>query len=648
MKKWRFIPNQNSTIVGINDAGIETFTANMNRSLVREIIQNSLDAIIPGSKDPVSVEFELFKLDRAQIPDIENLHLVMKKCMDSNVDEPDAYKFFENANKVLSQSQIDVLRISDHNTIGLEGSDTCEKGTSWSRLVKENGSSNKGQNSGGSFGIGKSAAFACSDLRTVFYSSLDTKQLKSNFGVAKLVSYQDEAMGWTTGVGYYSENEQFVAIPELAEFDPSYERKDSGTDIYVLGMHNSAEFRDAFVQAVLLDFLVSLVKGKLIVNIQGEIIDKKSLPKYMAELNPYQSEDIKALLEYYHLLTSSDLKIVKISLDSKVYGKKYGFEDGECVLYLKENEGYNRKVLITRSAGMRILEQNRISGSIEFTGVLIIEGMQMNETFKAMEVPSHDAWEPGRCRGEEKYYTNVLNDFKKYIKACVKDSFGKVSSDSIDAIGASDFLPDKIEEGKQPKLQKNDLSTRIKKLLGKSIEPTKKKTKAIDLTEADLKEGNSGGSGPGEGPGPDPGPGPHPGPGPGPEPGPEPGPHPGPNPGPDGKKTGEKIKYKEIPVKKRLVCTDLNEGKYVLSFLSPSKATKAKLEFSLSGEQSDFDLPIHDAKIISGASGTTVERTMGNKIYLNNLVKGDSLKIEIKVDFDSYCMMEVDYYANKK
>ena len=71
----------------------------------------------------------------------------------------------------------------------MKGSDTCEKGTNWSRLVKENGSSNKGQSSGGSFGIGKSATFACSDLRTVFYSSLDVKGLRSNFGVAKLVSF---------------------------------------------------------------------------------------------------------------------------------------------------------------------------------------------------------------------------------------------------------------------------------------------------------------------------------------------------------------------------------------------------------------------------------------------------------------------------
>lgn len=574
MKKWRFIPNQNSTIVGINDAGIETFTANMNRSLVREIIQNSLDARIPNSKDPVTVEFQLFQLDRKQIPDVENLHSVIKKCRDSNKDEPDAYKFFENAHKILSESKVSVLRISDHNTIGLEGSDTCEKGTSWSRLVKENGSSNKGQNSGGSFGIGKSAAFACSDLRTVFYSSSDKNQLKSNFGVAKLVSYQDETMGWTTGVGYYSEDEQFVAISELAEFDSSYERKDSGTDIYVLGMHTSTEFRNAFVQAVLLDFLVSLVKGKLIVNIQGEIIDKKSLPKYMAELNPYQSEDIKALLDYYHLLTSPDPKILKITLDSKKYGEKYGFKDGECTLYLKENEGYNRKVLITRSAGMRILEQNRISGSIEFTGVLIIEGMKMNETFKAMEVPSHDAWEPGRCRGEEKYYTNVLNDMKKYVKACVKDSFGKISSDSIDAIGASDFLPDRIEESEEPKLQKHDLSTRIKKLLGKSIEPTKKKTRTLDLTESEIENNNLGGSGPGEGPGPKPGEGPHPGPGAGIEPGADQ----GSNSKLNDTKKGEKVKYKEIPVKKRLMCKNFNEGKYVLSFMSPSKASNGKLD----------------------------------------------------------------------
>lgn len=85
-----------------------------------------------------------------------------------------------------------------------------------------------------------------------------------------------------------------------------------------------------------------------------------------------------------------------------------------------------------------------------------------------------------------------------------------------------------------------------------------------------------------------------------------------------------------------------------MNFISPSKASKGKLVFSLSGEQSDFKLPVNDAKIVFGSSQTGIDKVIGNQIYLSNLIKGDSLKLEVTVDFDSYCMMEVDYYANKK
>ena len=398
MRQWRFIANQNSMFSGINDAGIETFTADLTRSLVRETIQNALDAAIPGYAGATRVEFSLFQLPVEEIPDVGRLRAAVAMCRDSNREEPDAYRFFARAAGTLDGSSIAVLRISDQGTVGLEGSDTCAKGTGWSRLVKESGSSNKGKDSGGSFGIGKSAAFACSDLRTVFYSSLDVQGLPSNIGVAKLISFQDPDLGWTTGVGYYSEDERYVAMRELAALHEGYRRKASGTDIYILGMHMDGDFKTAFIRAVLLDFMVSVVKGKLEVLIQDEQIDRGTLAQYMARLDPHESEDIKALLIYHHILTSPDPDILRIPLDSRVYGQRYGFSDGECTLYLKEGEGFGRKILITRSAGMRILEQDRISGSIEFYGVLIIDGEKMNETFKKMEVPSHDAWEPGRCR----------------------------------------------------------------------------------------------------------------------------------------------------------------------------------------------------------------------------------------------------------
>ena len=623
MKKWRFVSNQNSTIVGINDAGIETFTANVHRSLVREIIQNSLDAALPNTDEPVEVEFVLFDLSRDKLPDVDKLQNVMEQCKISNSNEPDAKRFFEEAERILKQPTLKVLRISDHKTIGLEGSGTCEKGTGWSRLVKENGSSNKGQSSGGSFGIGKSAAFACSDLRTVFYSSLDSTGLQSNIGVARLVSFKDKNTGgWTTGTGYFSEDEKFVAIPEMASFDEEYVRTDSGTDIYIMGMHLTANTKKTFIATVLLDFLVSLVKGKLIVNVQGDIIDKSSLHKYIAELNPYDGDEIRDLVAYHHLLTSRDPMIKKIPLDAGKYGQKFGFKDGECTLYLQETERANRKIMITRCAGMRIYEQDHISGSIEFTGVLIIDGPNMNETFKKMEVPSHDAWEPGRCRGEEKKYNNILKGLRKYLRDTVKDCFGKVTSNSMDAIGASDFLPDKSEDEQENRLQKNDLSTRINKMIGKSVEPTKARSRVTDIVEAGLQEEGEGKRG-----------------------------TKGSNRKSKGKgsnTSGDEKGYRFIPVRKRLMCSDVSKGSYVLSLVVPTTASVGKLEFILSGEQSDFELPVNSAKILTPGIGTSIESYDKNKLYLKNMKKGQLLKMEVQVDFDGYCMMEVDYYENKK
>ncbi len=623
MKEWRFISNQNSTIVGINDAGIETFTSNMNRSLVRETIQNSLDAALTDNKEPITVEFDLFDLPRGEYPDLDNFQTAIHKCRDSNRNEPDALRFFDNAIKIVEDETISVLRISDHNTKGLGGSDTCAKGTDWSRLVKESGSSNKGEGSGGSFGIGKSAAFACSDLRTVFYSSRDSDGLISNIGVARLVSFEDEELGWTTGVGYYSDDDKFVAIHELADIDKNYKRMDSGTDIYVMGMHTTDNFCRDFINAVLLDFLVSLVNNKLIVKVQDQEISCRTLPAHMAKLNPHESEEIKDLLEYYYILTKSDPRIVKIPLDSNIYGKNYGFADGECTLYLMEGEELNRKIMITRRAGMRILEQNRISGSIVFSGVLVIEGDNMNAAFKKMEVPSHDAWEPGRCRGEEKKYRNILEGLKKYLRDVVKEKFGKTSATSLDAFGASDYLPDRPED-KDDKLAKDPLSTRIKNVAGRVIIPKS------EIAVSD-PEGQGDGGGRPDTPTPPTPPIP-----------PKPGPRPNPGPNPD-----IKNRFVDIKVKKRLICQNAKAGVYVLSMVIPKTAGESKLKFSLSGEQSDYELPIKNARIISTPNGAAISSISGSEVYISNASQGVLMQLEITVDFDEYCMMEVGYAIKK-
>ena len=42
--KWIFPSNNNAEVRGINDAGMQTFAPTMYESIVRESIQNSLDA----------------------------------------------------------------------------------------------------------------------------------------------------------------------------------------------------------------------------------------------------------------------------------------------------------------------------------------------------------------------------------------------------------------------------------------------------------------------------------------------------------------------------------------------------------------------------------------------------------------------------
>lgn len=70
-----------------------------------------------------------------------------------------------------------MLRISDFNTSGLTGS-RAEVNTDWTNLTKSSGVSDKKGTSGGSFGIGKFAPFACSDFSTVFTVHMMKKEFR--------------------------------------------------------------------------------------------------------------------------------------------------------------------------------------------------------------------------------------------------------------------------------------------------------------------------------------------------------------------------------------------------------------------------------------------------------------------------------------
>lgn len=637
---WNFPAAAGGTINSINNAGIETFKGNELDSLTREICQNSLDAIKDESK-PVIVEFKSFKLQSNQFPQRAELLEAFKKCETTwEGKNPKSEQFIEQAKYILNEQEIPFLRISDFNTKGLEGAQTGELGSPWSSLVREAGSSNKGDSSGGSFGIGKSAPFANSKLRILFYSSQDLSNYQSHIGVANIMSFEKQPGRITLGTGYFTNNENSNAIPGLINLDPGFNREETGTDIFVSAFEpKDTNWVEAIRNSVIYNFFITIWQNKLVVKVDDEVISHENIGSFIAQLDD-SNEDYRHVKNYFRLLTSEDS--IQIPYPAKSYKKIGNFEEGEATLFIMKGEDLNRRVLMTRKAGMRLFEQNRISGSISFTGILIITGKHMNQVFKKMENPAHTLWEPSRFEEAPKEADTAFKDLRRFVRETVQQTFQAETTDTMDAFGLSDFLPDTTTVEGEGDDKKESLTLKIKSIAQKKKEKPKKKLKKKQRKE-DFEEtleeagitpegdqaghsdderdeglGQGGGTGNTHG-----------------EQGPS---DEGTGGAQEGK--GEKEKNKPIDVEKRYVCLQKNEGLYRVNIKPEKKFEKGKLEFKVSGEQSDYILPILDVQS-PDIQVTSIDK---NVVRFINLTGKKPKNIKVKVDYEQYCVMEVDLY----
>lgn len=385
--EWSFPSNNFGTLNGIGEAGIETFKGAPYRSLAREICQNSLDARSSKSK-PVRVVFSLSSIQSRDIPRFEVLREALSRCLQFWKEQGNdkTVAFFKEATTVASLSAIDLLRISDFNTTGLTGSDK-EYSTPWQDLVKASGVSSKGGSSGGSFGIGKSAPFACSKLRTVFYATKDINRLEAFQGIARLVSFREKGIfkdrdAVTTGIGYYGETKKNSAIHKCMSLEKGFQRQEPGTDVYVLGFMKSANWKREMVKAILEDFLIAIYQRSLEVVVEDTQITADTLPTIIEEYK----DEAKSAYNYYLVLTSPEAEVITEDFNGL----------GKIELRVLIQPDLHRRVMMTRINGMKIFDQKNISASIQFAGICLLSDDHINGYFREMENPQHDAWEPER------------------------------------------------------------------------------------------------------------------------------------------------------------------------------------------------------------------------------------------------------------
>ena len=119
-------------------------------------------------------------------------------------------------------------------------------------------------------------------MRTTFYNTIDINNIKAFQGVANIVSfYKDDILpkekrDWTQGTGYYGNIEDNSPI-KYNMFFGDYERKTSGTDIFVIGFMKDDSWKDEIVKAVLEGYLISILRGNLVVKVDEIEISSKTL-----------------------------------------------------------------------------------------------------------------------------------------------------------------------------------------------------------------------------------------------------------------------------------------------------------------------------------------------------------------------------------
>ena len=626
--RWRFPQSDYGEVKGINDAGVETFRSDTLKSLVRETIQNSLDA--SATDDPVVVEFRNYEIRPEEIPGVDSLRKAMLLCAfeAERQGTEDARDFFRNALEVGSRETVRVMLVSDHGTTGLRGADTCEPGKDWSRLIKENGSSSKGGSSGGSFGIGKNSTFACSDLRTIYVSSMDDGGIESHIGVSRLMSFRPEGSDkYTMGVGYYSGSDRNVAIRSQlnAVGVEARRRDDPGTDILIIGFKCEGDMTREIIKQALVHFLVSIWKGKLAVKVNGVTVNESNLGSHISMLNSHDDDKlVRETIEHYDMLTSTDDQSVRIiefdpeELRRKGRTYQFAWEKGDCILFLKRGgSNLNRRVMYTRAAGMRLFNQKKISGNINFTGILMIEGEKMNLDFKEMEAPSHDEWAPERA-SDPKKASKMVTMLKGWVIDKVVECFSKRIDDQIEAYGTALYLPKRNPEKDGGSEERDEsLEHSVSEVRQRDLTPKRGERKAAlqtdDLTPDQDGEAILHGSGSKRG-----------------------------SKARRGKPGGDLSGFVYVPVKERLVCTDRSTGEYRLTFTVPHSAKQVRILVSTFGEQGADEIEIKSARGGAGAGNEVSHK--GNELLLTSVEKDASATVTFVTGFPHYCMMGADYY----
>jgi hypothetical protein len=416
---------------GLGDAGIETFRDAPYASCAREAGQNSRDAGNRELAKPVRLTFNVLEIKPDDFPDYERLHSALSSCLEQAKDEKEK-DFFANALKVSSGEVISVLRIADYNTSGLTGPPD-QPGTPFHSLLKSKGITNKGSpTSGGSFGIGKSASIAVSDMQTVFYSTRyidknNGKKLFASQGKVVLVSHEGADGRSRRATGYWGNPDKFRAVTDDSCVPEWLRRDEVGTSIFCMGFRNSEHWAQRMICSLISNFFATIHREEMEFEVESYSINHNTLRRFLESSELSQAVETtahKADLEFakdlYDCLTSQIAHEEEILIDG--LGKmriRILVEKG-----MPSRVGFIRNgMLITDNLGYFGQPLKRFSGTADFICIVEPADEEAGKLLKQLENPAHNSFsaerlsDPAKRAGAKKAMDALVRKLRSVVTA---------------------------------------------------------------------------------------------------------------------------------------------------------------------------------------------------------------------------------------
>jgi len=428
---WQFPPNQEGAEYGFGDAASAHFRADPIAHLVREMIQNAIDAKLDGLAEPVHVVFWESEIPTSVIGG-DSLRLHMESCLllAKEKKRAEAATAYSKALEILDQPTISCLSIIDSGTTGLMDDN-------WNALVMQEGIAHKTRPaSGGSNGIGKNAVFNLSDLQTVMYSTRYLARRKGREeklqGKSRLVTHPDPMRkdAQLQHVGFYrTEERQPLRGREIPDV---FRLADTGTGIFILGFNaHCTNWARTAMAAVLDNFFFAIHNRQLVVEIRPNPEQSAITLNHETIDQQFITVGMSKNYSYYQAIRGCVANTVSVDLPL-----------GPLKVYLLKGEGPRRTACLNHN-GMLITDSRELKRNYlaprsrnfwpDYAAVIMAATPQGDEWLRKMENPGHDAITPQQIRdaSDRQQAEAILNQARSALRDAYDNGFNTTQYEAI-------------------------------------------------------------------------------------------------------------------------------------------------------------------------------------------------------------------------